>query len=85
MNRNLGIVVASHLNDAMIEMNFNQELATKRLKFVKALTFFNENLERDVTEKYLNWLWKEIEMGSWGTSFEKYKANVTKKIVNLNK
>ena len=38
--RNLGIVVGSHLNDAMIEISINPQLASKRMKFIKALTFF---------------------------------------------
>jgi len=33
----LGIIVGSHLNDAMIEVSVNPQLAKKRLKFVKAL------------------------------------------------
>ncbi len=67
MKVNLGIVVASHLNDAMIEISINPQLAGKRLKFVKALTFFNEDLTKGVTDDYLNWLWNEIfENGRWG-------------------
>jgi len=70
MKVNLGTVVASHLNDAMIEISINPELATKRLKFVKALTFFNVNLDIDVTDEYLDYLWKEIQKGLWGSSFD---------------
>ena len=56
MKVNLGTVVASHLNDAMLEMCFEdmRETAQQRIRFVKALTFFNENLERDITDEYLN-------------------------------
>ncbi|MEY4332391.1 MAG: hypothetical protein RLZZ196_1129 [Bacteroidota bacterium] len=68
--RNLGIVVGSHLNDAMIEVSFNPELSTKRMKFVKALTFFHQNLELSVTDDYLNWLWSEISNGNWGSKFD---------------
>ncbi len=71
--RNLGIVVGSHLNDAMIEISFNPQLANKRMKFVKALTFFNQNLELSVTDDYLNWLWSELDNGSWGS---KYESNI---------
>lgn len=78
MKVNLGIVVASHLNDAMMEISFNPELAKKRLKFVKALTFFNQHLELGVTNDYLDYLWKEIENGSWGMTFEKYSVYETK-------
>lgn len=71
MNVNLGTVVASHLNDAMIEMHFDTEIAKKRIKFVKAITFFNENLERDVTVEYLDYMWNEIENGNCGSKFVK--------------
>ena len=77
--RNLGIVVGSHLNDAMIEISINPELARKRMKFVKALTFFNQNLELGVTDDYLNYLWKEIENGLWGMSFDKFNYETTNK------
>ena len=69
--RNLGIVVGSHLNDAMIEISINPELARKRMKFVKALTFFNQNLELGVSDDYLNWLWSELNNGSWGGEYDK--------------
>ena len=69
--RNLGIVVGSHLNDAMIEISINPELARKRMKFVKALTFFNQNLELGVTDDYLNWLWTELDNGNWGSEYNK--------------
>jgi hypothetical protein len=69
--RNLGIVVGSHLNDAMIEISINPQLARKRMKFVKALTFFNQNLELGVTDDYLNWLWSELDNGNWGSEYNK--------------
>ena len=68
--RNLGIVVGSHLNDAMIEISINPQLASKRMKFVKALTFFNQNLELGVTDDYLNWLWSELNNGNWGGEYD---------------
>jgi hypothetical protein len=72
MDINLGIVVGSHLNDAMIEVSIKPDLAKKRLKFIKALTFFNEDLTRDVTKEYLDWLWNEIfENGRWGGPYIK--------------
>jgi ABC-type dipeptide/oligopeptide/nickel transport system permease component len=52
-----------------------RETAQQRIRFVKALTFFNENLERDITDEYLNWLWKEVVNGKCGTSFKNYKNN----------
>ena len=79
MKVNLGIVVASHLNDAIILISSNPELAKKRIKFVKALTFFNENLDMGVSDEYLNYLWKEIENGLWGMSFDKYNYETTNK------
>lgn len=70
--RNLGIVVGSHLNDSMIEISINPQLAGKRLKFIKALTFFNQNLELGVTDDYLNWLWNELfENQRWGGPYVK--------------
>ena len=70
--RNLGIVVGSHLNDAMIEISINPQLAGKRMKFIKALTFFNQNLELGVTDDYLNWLWNELfENQRWGGPYVK--------------
>ena len=70
--RNLGIVVGSHLNDSMIEISINPQLAGKRLKFIKALTFFNQNLELSVTDDYLNWLWNELfENQRWGAPYVK--------------
>ncbi len=69
--RNLGIVVGSHLNDAMIEISINPQLARKRMKFVKALTFFNQNLELGVTDDYLDWLWNELDNGNWGSEYNK--------------
>jgi hypothetical protein len=69
--RNLGIVVGSHLNDAMIEISINPELASKRMEFIKALTFFNEDLTKSVTDDYCNWLWNEISNGRWGGPYVK--------------
>lgn len=70
--RNLGIVVGSHLNDSLIEISINPQLAAKRLKFIKALTFFNQNLELGVTDDYLNWLWNELfENQRWGAPYVK--------------
>lgn len=77
--RNLGIVVGSHLNDSMIEISINPQLAGKRLKFIKALTFFNQNLELGVSDDYLNWLWNELfENQRWGAPYVKgtnYETN----------
>ena len=83
MKVNLGIVVASHLNDAMIEISINPELATKRMKFVKALTFHNSNLELGVTDDYLNWLWAELDKGNWGGEYDN-ETNYVSKINNPN-
>lgn len=66
---NLGIVLQSHLNDMAYD---SPEFIEKRIKFVKALTFFNEDLRRDVTDSYVDWLWKEVLDGKWGSSFEDY-------------
>ncbi len=69
---NLGIVVGSHLNDAMIEVSINPQLAKKRMKFVKAITFFNEDLTKGVTDDYCDWLWNELfENQRWGGPYVK--------------
>jgi hypothetical protein len=68
--RHLGIVVSSHLNDAMIEVSTNPQLASKRMKFIKALTFFNEDLTKSVTDDYCIWLWNELfENQRWGAPY----------------
>lgn len=69
---NLGIVLQSHLNDMAYD---SAEFIHKRIKFIKALTFFNEDLRRDVSDAYVDWLWKEIGAGNWGSSFEEYQLN----------
>ena len=69
---NLGIIVGSHLNDAIIEVSINPQLAKKRMKFVKALTFFNEDLTKGVTDDYCDWLWNELfEYQRWGGPYVK--------------
>jgi hypothetical protein len=69
---NLGIIVGSHLNDAMIEVTINPQLAKQRMKFVKALTFFNEDLTKGVTDEYCDWLWNELfENQRWGGPYVK--------------
>ena len=83
MKVNLGTVVASHLNDAIIEISINPELATKRLKFVKALTFHNQNLELSITDDYLNWLWADLDKGNWGGPYTE-STNYVSKISNDN-
>ena len=55
-----------------IEISINPQLAGKRMKFIKALTFFNENLQSSVTDDYLNWLWNELfENQRWGGPYVK--------------
>ena len=78
MKINLGTVVTSHLNDALLELSYEsmKESAYQRIRFVKALTFFNENLERDVTKEYLDWLWDEMFINDRvGKSFSDYKKS----------
>lgn len=69
---NLGIVLQSHLNDMAYD---SPEFIHNRIKFIKALTFFNEDLRRDVSDAYVDWLWKEVLDGKWGSSFEDYQLN----------
>lgn len=75
MKVNLGTVVASYLNDAMLEITLSmKESAQQRIRFVKALTFFNENLEKGVTDEYLDWLWNEVIVnGNCGNSFKHFQ------------
>jgi hypothetical protein len=50
------------------------------MKFVKAITFFNEDLTKGVTDDYCDWLWNELfENQKWGgpyvsgTDYSKFK------------
>lgn len=77
MEVNLSVVIGSHLNDAMFEVTTNPKMAVKRIKFIKVVTFFNENLKMSVTEEYLDWLWNEIfEKGGWGGPYVKKENKI---------
>jgi len=55
----LYIVVNSHLSDSLIEMDFNPELASQRIRFVKVLTNMFSDLSQRIEEDELNRIWKE--------------------------
>ena len=55
----LYIVVNSHLSDSLIEIGFNPELASKRIRFVKVLTNMFSDLSQRIEEDELNRIWKE--------------------------
>ena len=55
----LYIVVNSHLSDSLIEMGFNPELASQRIRFVKVLTNMFSDLSQRIEEDELNRIWKE--------------------------
>ena len=50
----VSLVIKSHLNDAMIEIQYNPQLVQSRLEFVKYLIhmFPNTDTEIDVEEVY---------------------------------
>ena len=51
----VSLIIKSHLNDAMIEIQYNPELAQERLQFVKYLVhmFPDTNTKIDVDEVYI--------------------------------
>ena len=55
----LYIVVNSHLSDSLIEMGFNPELASQRIRFVKVLTNMFSDLSQRIEEDELNRIWDE--------------------------
>lgn len=55
----LYIVVNSHLSDSLIEIGFNPELASQRIRFVKVLTNMFSDLSQRIEEEELNRIWKE--------------------------
>jgi hypothetical protein len=50
----VSLIIKSHLNDAMIEIQYNPELAQERLQFVKYLVhmFPDTNTKIDADEVY---------------------------------
>ena len=55
MKIRVSLVIQSHLNDAMIEIQYNPELAQSRLEFVKYLVhmfpYTDEEIDVDVVYK----------------------------------
>lgn len=55
------MAILSHLSDASIEVNFNPELAQKRINFVKYLIFhFKGDLTEMVSVDDLDLIWNEV-------------------------
>ena len=54
MNTKVSLLIKNHLNDVMVEMSWNTNLAQKRLRFVKYLIhmFPDTNTRIDVDEVY---------------------------------
>lgn len=61
---NLGIVVQSHLSDAIIELQINPTLAKQRLNFLKTIIHSNVDLSKEVSKKYLDDIWNSLETSS---------------------
>jgi hypothetical protein len=59
----LSIAIQSHLSDALIEMDFNQDLAEKRIRFVKTLINLYPNTDVEVEEAELNAIYREKVLG----------------------
>jgi hypothetical protein len=59
----LSIAIQSHLSDALIEMDFNQDLAEKRIRFVKTLINLYPNTDVEVEETELNAIYREKVLG----------------------
>ena len=59
MDIRVSMVIASHLSDAGIEMGFDQELAWRRLQFVKVLVSLYPDTSVRVTEAELNTIWSK--------------------------
>ena len=71
----LSVVVGSHLNDAGFVIETHPASAHNHIEFVKALTFLNPDLEKDVTTEYLDFIWDAVVKGDFSSikSFEEYK------------
>jgi hypothetical protein len=61
METKLSMAIASHLSDAQHEILTGEiKLATKRLNFVKLITFKHSDLNEYVTFDYLTTLWNQL-------------------------
>jgi hypothetical protein len=49
----VSLVIKSHLNDAMIEMSSNPELADHRLRFVQYLVHFYPNTNQEIIPEFV--------------------------------
>lgn len=55
----LDIVIQSHLSDALIEMNFNNQQAQDRIQFVKFLINKYPDLSMEISNEILDDLYDE--------------------------
>ena len=53
----VSLVIKSHLNDAMIEMSSNPELADHRLRFVQYLVHFYPNTNQEII---IDWVYDQF-------------------------
>ena len=49
----VSLVIKSHLNDAMIEIQYNPELAQSRLEFVKYLVHHYPNTNQEIIPDFV--------------------------------
>ena len=70
MTTKLSTVIASHLNDAMIELGFNVPQAILRLKLVKMLCFYNTDLNEWVSAEYLDEMLSAVVSDTYFMSYE---------------
>ena len=49
----VSLVIKSHLNDAMIEMSSNPELADHRLRFIQYLVHFYPNTNQEIIPEFV--------------------------------
>jgi len=59
----LSIAIQSHLSDALMEMDFNPEMAENRIRFVKTLINLYPNTDVEVEEAELNKIYRERILG----------------------
>ena len=57
-DRDILIVMQSHLSDGLMEIGFNPEMAAKRIRFVKRLLNLDDT--KRLTDEELDELWNEV-------------------------
>jgi hypothetical protein len=66
MTVKIGMVIASHLSDAELEfaakhLPLLQAQVLERIRFVKYLIHFHKDLNEEVTDEYLDEMWKKAK------------------------